>query len=498
MRGDGCSTVVQVEAAVSSALKRAVLGEPGQPLVVAVSGGADSLCLLYVLHRLSAEFGWMLHVAHLDHLLRGDESKSDARFVALQAAELGLACTVEARDVAAHREVRRCSLEEAARELRYAFLADVAHRIGAGVVLTGHTQDDAVETIMLHLLRGSGVHGLRGLELVSPLPGDLDRGDLTQRLRLVRPMLQLSRRQAEEYCAGLGLEPRRDASNESTAHRRNRVRLELLPALRQLNPRIDETLLRLSRLAAEDDDTLSALAQEAWGRLAVVEEDCVSLDRTAFLECAPAIQSRLVLQTVARLNGSARDVAAEHVFAVRSMAARGTGGATNAGAGITWRCARVRLVAHRVAGSEAPPCAAMPVSPVTLCVPGEIRIPGGRLSARYVDSGGPTKAGPLVAFLDAGSSGDALQVRRRRPGDRFRPLGMTGEKKLQDFLVDAHVDSSVRDGVPIVCSPHHIVWVAGLRIDDRVRVTPETRAVLRLDYIPEPASALERARRRPT
>ncbi len=486
MRRDGCSTVVQVEAAVSSMLRRSALGGPGRPVVVAVSGGADSLCLLYALHRLSAEHGWVLHVAHLDHLLRGDASKADARFVALQAAELGLTCTVEARDVATHREARRCSLEEAAREVRYAFLAEVAHHIGAGVVVTGHTQDDAVETIMLHLLRGSGVHGLRGLELVSPLPGALDREDSTRRLRLVRPLLHLSRRQAEEYCAALGLEPRRDASNESTALQRNRVRLELLPALRQLNPRIDETLLRLSRLAAEDDDVLSALAQEAWRRLAVVEGDCVSLDRAAFLECAPAIQSRLVLKTVARLNGSARDVAAGHVFAVRSVAAGSTGGETQAGSGITWRCERVRLVARRVAGPGAPPCAAVPVSPVTLCVPGEVRIPGGRLTARYVDSGGSREAGPLVAFLDADSSGSVLQVRRRRPGDRFRPLGMTGEKKLQDFLVDAHVDSSVRDGVPIVCSAHHIVWVAGLRIDDRVRVTPETRKVLRLEYTPEP------------
>jgi tRNA(Ile)-lysidine synthase len=477
--------VERVERAVGDSLRRAGVLKPGDTVVVAVSGGADSLCLLYVLHRLSSELHCSFHVAHLDHMLRGPESQQDAEFVAAQAHALGLPCTVEARDVGAYRVARKCSLEEAAREVRYAFLREVASGVGARVVLTGHTRDDAVETIMLHILRGSGVHGLRGLEPVAGYPSTGEEKTTPGSPLLVRPLLRVSRREAKECCDALGLMSREDASNDSTEYLRNRIRSELLPSMRELNPRVDEALLRLSALAVEDDEQLMRLTRERWQVLATETSDSVSIDLSGFLESTPALQSRLVLLAMVHLNGCARDVSSEHVSAVRDIALNSLGKQVDVASGIVWRREASNLTALRRHPPEALDAAAMPIDSVALPIPGQVLLPAGRITARAAAPGEIVDSrDPFVVYIDEGATGDTLLVRRRRPGDRFRPLGMQDDKKLQDFMVDAHIASGVRDRVPIVCSPTGIVWVAGWRIDERVKVTPDTRSVVRLEFTP--------------
>ena len=484
MKDAGLALVARVEQAVGDALREAWNPGWAEAVVVAVSGGADSLCLLHALHRLSADLHLSLHVAHLDHMLRGAESTGDAAFVSAQADALGLSCTIEARDVAAYRDERRCSLEEAAREVRYSFLRDVAWRTGACAVLTGHTRDDAVETVMLHILRGTGVHGLRGLEPASAYPRTSHDARAKDAPVLLRPLLKMSREDTRAYCGALSLQPREDSSNDSTAPLRNRIRLELLPSMRRLNARFDDALLRLARLAAEDDDLLMSITREQWKRLATPFHDSVGIELSGLLEASPAVQSRLILEAMTYLNGNARDVSAEHVSAVRSISRKPVGKQVDLPCGIVWRRDEARLTAFR-RGKHAPDTRLkMPVSPVALPVPGEACIPGGRIVARVGAPGAESPGSPLVAFLDLAQTGRALFVRRREPGDRFRPLGMSDEKKLQDFMVDAHVAASARDSIPIVCSPGHIVWVVGWRIDDRVKMTAGTREVVRLEFVP--------------
>jgi tRNA(Ile)-lysidine synthase len=484
-KGATRSPVERVDCAVGDSLRRAGVLKQGDTVVVAVSGGADSLCLLYALHRLSSELQCSLHVAHLDHMLRGSESQQDAEFVAAQAQALGLPRTVDARDVAAYRVARKCSLEEAAREVRYAFLREVASGAGARVVLTGHNRDDAVETIMLHILRGSGVHGLRGLELVAAYPSTAEERATPGAPVLVRPLLRVSRREAKEYCDALGLEPREDASNDSTEYLRNRIRSELIPSMRELNPRVDEALLRLSSVAAEDDEQLMRMTRERWEALVTVSSDSVSIELSGFLESTPAIQSRLVLLAMVHLNGCVRDVSSEHVSAVRDIALNSVGKQVDLPSGIVWRREASNLTALRRHPPEALDIAAMPIDPVALPIPGQVELPAGRITARAaVPDEVMESRDPFVVYVDRAATGSAMLVRRRRPGDRFRPLGMQDDKKLQDFMVDAHIAVGVRDRVPIVCSPAGIVWVAGWRIDERVKVTPDTRSVVRLEFTP--------------
>jgi len=479
------SLVESVESAVRDSLRGTGVLKAGDTVVVAVSGGTDSLCLLYALHRLSAKLQLSLHVAHLDHMLRGVESQHDARFVSSRAESLGLPCSVESRDVAAYRDTHRCSLEEAAREVRYSFLREVAHRVDAVAVVTGHTRDDAVETVMLHILRGTGVHGLSGLEPASPYPYLPPDGVDRQALTLLRPMLQVSRVEAEGYCRALGLEPREDATNSSPAYLRNRIRMELLPSMRQLNPRLDDALLRLSGFAAEDDEYLASIARGLWQRIATNSKDHIGIEAAAFLESSPALQSRLIFEAMVQLTGTTRDVTAEHIAAVRDIAAHASGRQVDLPGGIIWRRERLALTAFRRSSAVDPTHLLMPESPVELDVPGEVDVSGGRVTARLIASGEGVTDSCYVAHVDAQLTGKRLFVRRRKPGDRFHPLGMAGEKKLQDFMVDEHIPSDARDRIPLVCSSSHIVWVAGWRVDDRVKVTADTRDVLRLEWLRE-------------
>ncbi len=475
-----------VETRVLGFIRAQRLFEPGESVVVAVSGGADSLCLIQVLHVLREQLDIRLHVAHLDHMLRGSESSLDASFVSSHARSLGLDCTVEARDVQAYRRSRRCSLEEAAREVRYAFLAEVARETGATVVATGHTRDDSVETVMLHVLRGTGVHGLRGLDAVSRLhafPGTETNRDAAP--RLVRPLLPLSRDETQEYCLAKGLAARSDSSNESLSPLRNRVRLELLPYCRSLNPRFDDAVLRLSVAAREDDEHLSEAARALWAKIVSVSGVEVRIDLNGFAGATRALQSRLIHQSVAHLNGSARDVAFDHIAAVRDLVSKPVGKSVDLPGCIAWRREDSSLVAFRTDVVTEAPREGVSVEPVRIHVPGETSIPYWHVTARVIEGAAGAGPGAFVAHFDADRLGTCLFVRRRRQGDRFRPLGMSGEKKLQDFMVDARIPAAHRDEVPIVCSESQIAWVVGWRIDDRVKVLPDTRAVLRLEFSPD-------------
>ncbi len=454
-------------------------------VVLAVSGGADSMCLLHVLHVLSHTLHIRLHVAHLDHMLRGAESRKDAEAVTAYAGALGLPCTVAARDVLASAAASSCSLEETAREVRYSFLREVARHLGAEVVMTGHTRDDAVETVMLHILRGSGVHGLRGLEPVADYPRGPDGEATRGSLRLVRPLLLVSRREARQYCRVLELDSREDASNESLAPLRNRIRHEVLPSLRQINPRFDDALLRLARAAMDDDDSLQQQAEKLWKQIARWSRGVVRIELAGFCAASPAVQTRLVLNAVAWLHGSTRDMSFQHVVAVCALSAKPSDKQVHLPHGIVWRREEAELVAF-IRGSEPRlTCRNAPAEPVPLAVPGETRFPGWRVVASYVDRADDVPQDRYVAHVAADRADGPLVVRRRRPGDRFRPLGMPQEKKLQDFMVDARIPAGVRDGVPILTSPSHIVWVVGWRIDDRVKVTGDTQHVLRLEFAPQ-------------
>jgi len=284
----------------------------GDKLVVAVSGGADSICLLHILMQRRAELAIELHVAHLNHQLRGAESDSDAKYVSDLAHKLGIPATIEHLDVIAYHAQKGGSLEEAAREARYSFLAQVANSEGAPKIVTGHTHDDHIETILMHLLRGAGTAGLCGLQSRSASP----YGESGGQLELVRPLLDVTRQETLDYCQKYNLTPRSDSSNASPSFLRNRVRLELLPMLRSYNPSIDKALLRLANIAGDDVSFIEEQASSLWKELAREEGKAIYLDINRTVALPRAIQRQVFRRAVKELRGNLKDVEADHIEAM--------------------------------------------------------------------------------------------------------------------------------------------------------------------------------------
>jgi len=433
----------------------------GDTIVVAVSGGADSLCLLYVLHDVSPTLGLRLHVAHLDHALRPG-SADDGAFVAAQARVLGLPYTVERVDVAglAHRD--HLSIETAARAARYGFLRAVAARTGARIIATGHTRDDQAETVLMSLARGSGLNGLAGMA--------------PRRADIARPLLAISHTEAVAYCAARGLTPREDESNQSPLYRRNRMRHDVLPALDKIYPNAGANIARAARLLAGDLALIEQLARRALDA-AIVDIDATraTLSAARWGAAEPELRPHMARLLLRRLLGSAAGFNERAYHAIEEACAAGAPDTTFAlPKGLTLARHGDVVMMGRVERSRAP----VVLRDTVLPVPGMVDTEVGRLRADMVTAPRDWTAIPAnVAYLDPHAAGPALIVRAWRAGDRVRPLGMAGTRKAQDLFVDRKVPRAARRRVPIVEGGRGIAWIGRLCVSEDYRVEQGAEAV---------------------
>ncbi|MFA5309206.1 MAG: tRNA lysidine(34) synthetase TilS [Dehalococcoidales bacterium] len=465
-----------LEQQVLAYIRARKLAASGQTLVVAVSGGPDSVCLLHILAALREELGITLHIAHLNHQLRGKDSVADAAYVAGLAKRLDIPATIASRDVRAYRAQHRLTLEEAAREVRYAFLGEVAANIGAAGIAVGHTADDHIETILMHLLRGSGGRGLRGLLPVSR------RQVSGYNLTVIRPLLELSRPDTVAYCRKHRLQPRADKSNFLTQPFRNRVRHKLLPELRKYNLRIREALLRLARATAEDMDFIEGEARRHWIQVVTAMPDSVVMDKKALLALPPALQRQLLRSAIEALLGNLKDIEAVHIENIIAGLHKPAGKVIGLPFGLSFTVEYDRYV---LAADAAALCPFPPLEgEITLKVPGRTSFSGWDITADVIPPQEAEVSGndDFTACLDFARVGSPLTVRRRLPGDRFQPLGLAQPKKLNVFMIDARIPRSWRRRVPVVCGGGRMLWVVGCRIDERARVRPDTEKVLRLEF----------------
>jgi tRNA(Ile)-lysidine synthetase-like protein len=460
---------------VRSVLARHRLLQPGDLVVAAVSGGPDSLCLLHLLASLREAGGPLVHVAHLDHGFRGAQSADEAQFVANTARAWEVPATVEYADVPARAAETGANRQAAARAARYAFLGRVARQKGAAAVLVAHHADDQAETVLLHLLHGAGPAGLRGMREALPWPEWCPSADAPPAASgplLLRPLLDASRAEIEAYCAAHGLEPRRDPSNDALAYTRNRVRADLLPALAAYNSHIAAALGRTARICAEDYDYMQRELDAAWPALADERRGALLLRAAPWAALHPALQ-RYALRRAASLLGGG-DLSYEQVEAAREAAAQGVGRQHTLAHGISLRVEHHGLLLR---AADAPPETAagdalpqLQAEEVPLAVPGAVP-----LSAAWCAEAGEGAPPPLPddppwrwwVLLAAERLDGPLCLRRRRPGDRFRPAGGRGSRRLQDFFVDSKLPREFRAAWPILATPTSIVWVAGLRADAR-------------------------------
>jgi len=432
--------------------------QPGERVLAAVSGGPDSMALWHILRAL----GYAIEVACFDHDTRAGQSAEDTAFVRGQARRLEAPFHTERRPVA--EEARRAGLgfEAYARQVRYAFLTRVARERGCAVVATGHTADDQAETVLMRLIRGAAPEGAAGIPPVREDGG----------VRIVRPLLACWRDALRTYLEAQSIPYRIDASNTDPRFLRNRVRAELLPLLRdQYNPRVQEALVRFAEVARPETDLLAELAAEGHG-LCVTPDRAV--DRAAFRAIHPALQRRVVLLE-ARRQGV--DCPFDRVDAVvRFLTDAPAGAAIDLGGGVMWRAGRdLAEPVVESQGRDEP-------DEAILTVPGVTRAFGKVFAIRCLDDP-PT--GDLAAYchpglqvFDADALGAVLAVRRKRPGDRFTPLGMAGSKKLKDHFADLGIPSARRDRELVLLAKEVIVWIVGRACAAQGAVTPQTRRTI--------------------
>jgi tRNA(Ile)-lysidine synthase len=465
----------RVSAALARATEKTGRDLFHEPLVLGVSGGADSLVLLHLLRAVRPAEG--LIVAHLDHALR-PSSADEAAVVNRIAAGYGLRFHTRRVDVAELAKSLNLSLEEAARMARYDFLAEIARAEGAPAVAVGHHADDQVETILMHVLRGSGLGGLRGMVEAGELPGH-------PKLRLLRPLLAITRAEIEAYAGEQGLRPITDESNADPAFLRNRVRHELLPALETYNPQIRERLRALSEVVAADEAFLVSQTTTNLTRLIVERgEETLAWSRDGWLALPLALRRRVLRLALAVVASDAPEPGYQALEAARRIAESGeTGARVDLPGGLALRVAYDRLRLTRQPGAVSAELPQLPsAGPIPLSVPGAILLKNGwRLSAEFV-VGAPdieTNTDRWTAYV-AIPPAEALLVRGRRPGDRIRPLGLGGERKVKEVMIDRKVPVEARALWPVVATAERVVWLAGLALDDRARVTLESSRVIRL------------------
>ena len=472
---------------------------PSGEIIVAISGGADLLCLLHLLNQLCGPGKRYpevrLHAAHLNHKLRGEASDQDAAAVASIVESWGLPYISTEVDVLELARVERRSLEDAARSARYHFLREVAQ---GKPIAVAHHADDQVETLLLHFLRGSGLPGMVGM-----LPRQQD---------IIRPLLEARHTQTVAYCQEHGIEPLEDLSNSDPRFLRNRIRHELVQLLESLNPGFDSTLLRNAGVIGVDVEWLEAQIDTCW--LPVVsseQEDIITLRREALSSLPLSLQRHLLRRVTAHLCDGQSPLEIRHYMLIEQLM-----GQKDRQERTLDLPHELRMVCrfHEIAFERLPAHASIRdiitgeqqnEEVVFLPIPGRARVPGTswiataepapaklmaevRAALRLEDWSEVWRLLPAtqqVVYVDADVAGSFLEVRTRKKGDRMRPLGMQHEKKMQDIFVDQHVARSDRGTTPIFFSTSYCIWLAGVCLDDRARLTSKTQQIVRLAIIKE-------------
>ena len=452
----------------------------GDDLLVAVSGGPDSVALLHLLSSLREDLRLRLEVAHLQHGIRGREAREDARFVAELAAKLGLPLHLKEVDLPRIRSAAgKGNLEALARAERYRFFAAVARERKLVKIATAHTRDDQAETVLMWLLRGSGLKGLGGMPLVHPLDGNVEPG---RRLMVVRPLLCVSRAEIEAYLKQNDLSFRLDRSNQDLSFLRNWIRLKLIPQLKEkIDRSLPARLAQLAKLIREEDDLMDGLARAALDEMRTPE----GINRGSLLRHSKAMQRRSLRLWIEATRGHLRGLDFQHVEALLGLIADGPPqGRLSIPGG--WQLVKEyeTLKLDKQSRKKRQQCACysydlqigedLPIHEAGLTIQArEISPPFARLPDNFME----------VVFDSASLAAD-LTLRNFRHGDRFQPLGMSGHKKVKELFIEKKVPLAVRASLPLLVLRDEVIWIPGFGRSEHGKVTPATRAILHLKAVP--------------
>ena len=451
-----------------------------RPVIAGISGGPDSMCLLKILR----ETGYRVIVAHFNHKLRPD-ADADANAVEQAASRMNFASVIENGDVREFAKTEKISIEEAARNMRYRFLMEQAHRFKAQAVAVGHTADDQVETVMMHFIRGAGLSGLKGMNYRTVIPM------FDKEIPIVRPLLDTWREETVVYCAAHGLRPRYDLSNDSLDFLRNRIRNMLIPSLESYNPRFKEAVWRSARSLSGDHEILMSALDDAWKKCIVQQTaDFVSFDSSALSKHPLGLQRNLIRHAIELIHPQNLDINFTTLErAARFLNDKNLRPRMDLAGGL--HLLREGMLIYLLADESDLFIERWPQMPdnsnqLSLKIPGSITLSGGwKLNCEKWNMASlameQTKSNddPYQVWLDAKGVTDALELRERKSGDRFEPLGMDGhEMKISDFFINVKLPQRARDRWPLLCMGDKVIWVPGYRPAHSFRLMESTRQVL--------------------
>lgn len=455
-----------IENKVLKTIKHFDMLRRGDKVVVAVSGGVDSTALLDILDSLKGKLQIKLFVAHLNHKIRKGQSDLDEAFVKSLAKKYNFPCTAEEFDVPQFAKKNKMNLEDAARRIRYEFLSRVAAKYGAGKIALAHTADDNIETFLMRLIRGAGLKGLESIPAV--------RGNI------IRPMIELLREDIQQYLKSRKIKPRIDLTNLDTKYLRNRVRHDLLPALKSYNRNIKEVLLRTIHAVSDDQSFIEHESGKSLaGAKVFMGSGEIRLDVNKLLRFKHSIQAGAVRLAIEHVKQDLIDVTFVHIEDILKIITKKRAELVLPGVHVLVNKGVLIISNSKPLKAESKPFMHK------LEIPGKTNIDeaGIIIESDILDHVSPRQLrmkDPYQAYLDYDKIGKPLIVRSKQKGDVFSPLGLKGRKKLQDIFIDEKVDLEHRDKVPLLDDGKNIVWVVGYRVSERTKVTPGTKKIVRL------------------
>jgi tRNA(Ile)-lysidine synthase len=441
---------------------------PGEHVLVAVSGGADSTALLVCLHKFAPRFPFSLTAAHLNHRIRGAEADEDQDFVRQMCASLGIPFVSEIIEVKQQAAEAKQNLEEFARSVRYDFLRRVANQVKAQKIAVGHNLNDQAETVLFRLIRGSG---LEGLSSIHPVVDGI----------VIRPLLECTRDSIRQYLNQGSIPYREDSSNTDSRYARNRIRRELLPYLEEsFNPQLARILAREAFLARETWSFIESLAEEAYRSLYRRIDNGIGLKVDNLLKLHPALQKQVLRQALKACLGSLRGIDSIHIQNILSLCATGCSGdhiRMPHGSMVVRQFDSLQILAH--------PSPANPSYACRLEIPGQCRIPEINATFRCTTCSAPNPKMMRAqcsnkAYLEPSHLPQALLIRSRMPGDRY---GGSGHRKVKKMLIDNKIPQLQRSALPMIVAGNDVIWIPGFRPARNYEATPESSNCLQVEML---------------
>ncbi len=438
----------------------------GDRILLACSGGPDSLCMVHIFNRLAPKYDLKIFVAHIEHGIRGQASVDDALFVKNFCEQNNIPFYLKKVDACSYSAQHKLSLETGARILRYSFLNEMAQSLNCTSIAIAHNRGDQAETVLMHIIRGSGISGLSGIH------------PKTQ--NIIRPLLACTRSDIEEYCQRYKLSPRHDFTNDETTYIRNSIRLKLLPFLRKYNPNIESTLSRTASLISEENDFITAYSTSIYNQITVKTDNKLLFPLDRFSGQHTAIKRRLIRLAVHSLCNNIKDIENIHINSVLSLAQKAkTGSQINLPNGLKAYIEYNNLI---IALPHLPPI--VKSGPILLNIPGTVTLNAIDVSimSEIIHSSQQEKS-RNTCYIDTDKLSGSLKIRFRKNGDSFCPKGMNGHKKLKDLFIDNKIPREQRDMIPIIYDDTGIVWVAGIQQDSRCIAAAAAKNIVKLTIL---------------